>query len=168
MLYCSSLALRCLPRCLHKLTVYCAVTLLVWSPQVAFSDSALGSSSNAQAAPSLLPPGYLLNVVLALAAVIAAFFAMTWLLKRMGSVGGRANGAIELSAALSVGSKERIVLVKAGGKRMLLGVAPGCVQMLHLFDNADAADDDAASDDKGAPSAFRKHLEDATDRGRSQ
>jgi flagellar protein FliO/FliZ len=47
-----------------------------------------------------------------------------------------------------VGSRERVILLRAGDKHLLIGVAPGRVQTLHVFDQAlqpDAKQDAAAA-----------------------
>jgi flagellar protein FliO/FliZ len=45
-----------------------------------------------------------------------------------------AGGLLRVCLSLAVVMKERVVLVQAGEKQMLLGVAPGNVRTLHVFD----------------------------------
>lgn len=77
-----------------------------------------------------------LTVVLGLLFVCAMIFALAWLLRRIGAV-SMANGqSMKVVAGLSVGTRERIVLVDVAGKQILIGVAPGRVSSLHYFDEA--------------------------------
>jgi flagellar protein FliO/FliZ len=48
---------------------------------------------------------------------------------------------MKVVAALSVGPRERVVLVDVGGQQLLLGVAPGRVNMLHRFEQPVIASD---------------------------
>ena len=51
------------------------------------------------------------------------------------------SGPIEIIADVSLGAKERAVLVQVGGKQLLLGVAPGRVNTLHVLDEPVATGD---------------------------
>jgi flagellar protein FliO/FliZ len=71
--------------------------------------------------------------------VLAAVFAAAWLVRRLKTFGRFASGPIEVIADVSLGAKERVVLVQVGGKQLLLGVAPGRVSTLHVLDEPIAA-----------------------------
>jgi flagellar protein FliO/FliZ len=73
------------------------------------------------------------QVMLALIVVLVAVFAAAWLLKRLrGFNAGSANGS-EGVAQTSLGSKERAVIVRVAGERLLLGVASGQVTLLQTL-----------------------------------
>ena len=73
------------------------------------------------------------EVTLALAVVLAAVFACAWLVRRMRGLGNRVGNAIELLAEVPLGPKERAVLLKVGATQLLVGVAPGRVNTLHVL-----------------------------------
>ena len=59
--------------------------------------------------------------------VVALIYVLGWLLSKM-QVSRTAGGdAMRLLGGLSVGSKERVVMLEVNGERLLLGVAPGSV-----------------------------------------
>lgn len=66
--------------------------------------------------------------------VIGLILLCAWLLKRMGNLQAGGNGVLKVRASLSVGLKERVVLVEAAGETLLLGVSPGGIHCLHRFD----------------------------------
>lgn len=84
--------------------------------------------------PAEVDAGGLLRVCLSLAVVIALILAAGWVLRRLQGGGVRAGGTLRCIESIAVGMKERVVLVQAGEKQMLLGVAPGNVRTLHVFD----------------------------------
>ena len=92
-----------------------------------FAAPAAGSAAPAVSA------GGLASVTLALLAVLAAIFALAWLARRMRAFGTRAAGALESLASMPLGAKERAVLLKVGDVQILLGVAPGQVNTLHVL-----------------------------------
>ncbi|MEW6354382.1 MAG: flagellar biosynthetic protein FliO [Pseudomonadota bacterium] len=75
----------------------------------------------------------LLQVTLGLLAVLAAIVATAWVVRRFMHVPGAAHGALKIVGGLPLGARERIVLVQAGETQLLVGVAPGRVQTLHVL-----------------------------------
>jgi flagellar protein FliO/FliZ len=80
----------------------------------------------------LSTPG-VMEFVFSLALVLAAIFVVAWLLRRMGGFNASPGGVIRILGGMSVGSREKIVLVEVGKEQLLIGVAPGRVQTLHVL-----------------------------------
>jgi flagellar protein FliO/FliZ len=83
------------------------------------------------------PLGMVWGLLFLLALVVGAW----WLIKRMGGLPMQLNRSMKVVAALSVGPRERVVLVDVAGQQLLLGVAPGRVNMLHRFEQPVIASD---------------------------
>jgi len=77
--------------------------------------------------------GNLGQVTLALALVLAVIFGAAWALKRMRGFGKAGNATLDVIANLPLTQKERAVLIRCGGTQILLGVAPGRVNTLHVL-----------------------------------
>lgn len=73
--------------------------------------------------------------------LVALVVGAWWLIRRMGGLPLQANRDLRVIAALSVGPRERVVLVDVGGEQLLLGVAPGRVNMLHRLETPIAVGD---------------------------
>lgn len=84
-------------------------------------------------APSI-GAGEVLQVFVALVVVLLMIAAAAWMMRRFSATGFGRPGALRLLASVSVGQRERIVLVQAGETQMLIGVAQGSVRTLHVFD----------------------------------
>lgn len=80
----------------------------------------------------------LLQWSLALLAVLVALFVFAWTLRRLGQFSRLEPGSFRVLAALSLGSRERVVLVQAGAKQLVLGVAPGRVETLCVLEGEEA------------------------------
>jgi flagellar protein FliO/FliZ len=107
---------------------------------------AAAGSAPATSAPGL---GSLTQVSLALALVLALVFGLAWVLRRLR--GTRRPGApgIDILAELSLGPKERAMLLQVDRVRLLVGVGGGQVRTLHVWTDADPAADSPA--DGSAP-----------------
>ena len=79
-------------------------------------------------------PADVLQVFLALIFVLGLIVLVAWLMRRYVTLPAGRAGALRLLAAISVGQRERVVLVQAGETQLLIGIAPGQVRTLHVFD----------------------------------
>jgi flagellar protein FliO/FliZ len=90
--------------------------------------SALSSSQDPIAMTSLW------QLTLGMLLVLSLILAIAWMLKRSGRFQVGAGGGLRILGGLSMGSRERVVLIQAGETQLLLGVAPGRVQTLHVLE----------------------------------
>lgn len=65
-----------------------------------------------------------------LATVLIAILVLAYALRKLGRFSRLDPGAFQVLAALSVGARERVVLLQVGEKQLVLGVAPGQVRNL--------------------------------------
>ncbi|MBI1905615.1 MAG: flagellar biosynthetic protein FliO [Rhodocyclales bacterium] len=84
-------------------------------------------------------------MVIGLGAVIAILLVSLWLIKRLAAPRGAAAG-LKVLGAVSVGSRERVVLIKVAEKVLVVGVSSASVSTLHTLDAAELqnGDDDPA------------------------
>ena len=106
--------------------------------------------ATALSAPASLPQvsvaAELVRVVLGLLGIIAMILAAGWLTRRLQArttPGGRRIRCVE---TLSVGARDRVLLLEANGKRLLVGVGQGGMRTLHVYEGeVESAGDDAAA-----------------------
>lgn len=114
-----------------------------------------GLPGAAETAPAVPAFGeQLVQVLGGLAVVLAMVVVLAWLARRLNA--SRFAGArnLRLVAGISLGSRERILVVEVGDTQLVVGVAPGRVQTLHVLDRPlqNPAPEQAAS---GEPFAAR-------------
>jgi len=96
---------------------------------------ALAQESAPAVAPSSLFTGdYLLQVVGSFVVVIMLLVAVLVMLKRFNGVSASMGGDMRVVSSVGVGQRERAVLLQVGEQQVLLGVGPGNVRALHVFD----------------------------------
>ena len=75
----------------------------------------------------------LAQLTLSLLAIVVLIFAISWALKRLKMSGPRGSGDISVLDELSVGPRDRIVLIRVGESQVLVGVsASGLVPLTPL------------------------------------
>jgi flagellar protein FliO/FliZ len=73
-------------------------------------------------------------------AVLVVIGIVAWVAKRFSGFGVNQVGHMNVVSGISVGHREKVLLIRAGEQHLLLGVAPGRVQTLHTFDKGEITD----------------------------
>ncbi|MDH5435323.1 MAG: flagellar biosynthetic protein FliO [Gammaproteobacteria bacterium] len=76
----------------------------------------------------------LIELVFGLFAVLAVIVAAAWLMRRFGKFNLNAGRNIRILEGLSIGQRERVVLMQVGEKQLLVGVTPGRMETLLVLD----------------------------------
>ena len=74
-----------------------------------------------------------LKVVFSLGLVLLVFYLGVTVFKKYLGASFKANSSIKILGGLSLGGKEKVVLIEAGGVNLLLGVSSANVTTLHHF-----------------------------------
>jgi len=85
-------------------------------------------------AVAVSPSGGVLKMVLGLTVVLAVMALITWVLKRMMPGAGSQQSAVRIVGGVSVGSRERVVVLEVAGRWLVVGVAPGQVSSIANLD----------------------------------
>ncbi len=78
--------------------------------------------------------GELLRVLLSLVAVVALIFAAGWLSRRLQARSRPGGRRIRCVEAMALGARDRVLLIEADGKRLLIGAGPGGMRTLHVYE----------------------------------
>lgn len=78
--------------------------------------------------------GLIMQSVTGLLIVLASVIVLAWMLRRLGRLQSSSGGALKMIDGMALSTRERIVLVQVGDTQVLLGVAPGRVEAVHVLD----------------------------------
>jgi len=91
----------------------------------------------AQPVPVALDTGTLagsaLRMVLSLGAVLGLVAALAWVARRLRAGGMLKTGLIEIVSGVSLGAREKVVLLRVGQEQVLVGVSPAGMRALHVL-----------------------------------
>ncbi len=81
------------------------------------------------------PTGSILKMVMGLAVVLAVMALLSWLVKRLlpNAAGGQ-HSVVKMVGGVSVGSRERVVVLEVAGRWLVVGVAQGQVSAIANLD----------------------------------
>ena len=113
-------------------TLMCLVTTGFLSAVPALADTpATGVATGGLAAGDIASAT--LRMVAGLAIVLGLLAATAWVSKRFRASSGSRGGAIEILPGLSLGNRERVVLLKVGSDQVLVGISPSGLRTLHVI-----------------------------------
>ncbi|MBK6617271.1 MAG: flagellar biosynthetic protein FliO [Nitrosomonas sp.] len=107
---------------------------------VLFSPLSRAESSPAQGftpPPPVISTESMLQLFMGLLIVLALIGLLAWLFKKFGVYSTNQSGLIKIIASANVGQKERIVLTEINDTWLILGVAPGQVNLLHCINKSE-------------------------------
>lgn len=87
-------------------------------------------------------PSYMMKLTGGLLAVVAIIFIVAWMLKRLNLAQQSQGGLLRIIAGLSLGTRDRIVLLQVGKEQILVGLSPGRIEKLHTLAEAVVVDED--------------------------
>lgn len=105
----------------------------------ACADAARAADTAAQAAAPL-GVGKLTEVFGALALVVLLIFGLALAAQRLRLGRGASGKHLQVVDALALGARERLLLVDVAGERVLLGVAGGRIERLHVLASSAAGE----------------------------
>jgi flagellar protein FliO/FliZ len=92
----------------------------------------------AQAAAQPAPASSLFQLLFGLVAVLGLMGGAAWLLKRFGVARSIAGAPVKVVGGISVGGRERILVVEVADQWIVVGVAPGRVNTLSTMPRQEA------------------------------
>lgn len=106
------------------------------------------------------------SVVIGLVFVIVLIIGASFLVKRFSNFQGRDHNKIQFLSVKNIGTKEKIAIIQAGDKQILVGITPQNINALYVFDEPVIIDTKAQPDthiaNQKAPHTFQSILKGLT------
>jgi flagellar protein FliO/FliZ len=112
--------------------ILCGI-LFIWFPACLALPTANSSSQTART----LAAGDIAQWTMGLVMVLGIFFLCVWGVRRLSGITGDRASKMRVVGGLSLGMREKIILVQVGKKQLILGVTPGRIQTLHVLEGED-------------------------------
>ncbi|MFU8789575.1 MAG: flagellar biosynthetic protein FliO [Methylobacter sp.] len=113
--------------------IIAAAVLLGWFP----SCFAVLLTDTPKQAVRTVSSGDMLQWGVGLLLVLAVFFFSVWVMRKLTgmTVGGAEK--MRVVGGLSLGMRERVILLQVGKKQLVLGITPGRIEALHVLEGDD-------------------------------
>ncbi len=77
---------------------------------------------------------HVLNWALGLVVVLSLFFICVWIMRKMGGFAISSRENMRVISGLSLGAREKLILVQVGNKQLVLAVMPGKIEQLLVLE----------------------------------
>jgi len=81
--------------------------------------------------------GDMLHWSVGLLIVLAIFFLCAWGIRKLSGITANSTGKMRVIGGLSLGMREKVILLQVGKKQLILGVTPGRIDALHVLEGDD-------------------------------
>jgi len=143
-----------------NITAIIAVPLTLLST----ATSAAEGEAAARLVESPLSAGNLATTAMGLLIVLGVMLGLAWIVRRFLQAPGMGKGAIRVMGGVSLGARERAVLLSVDRRRILVGIAPGQVRTLADL-GIDESIDEFEADEVDPASSFARQLGQLVGRG---
>ena len=99
------------------------------------------------------------KVILSLGLVLLIFYIGASVFKKYAGSSIKSNSRIRILGGLSLGAKDRVVIIEAGNVNLLLGVSNGGISKLHQFSDSELNTNEEYMEDESKLLNFSHHLE---------
>jgi flagellar protein FliO/FliZ len=113
-----------------------AAALPATNPQAGAAPGAVPAAPGPMVGPSA---GNLLQTIFALSLVLALLGAMVWFMKRFGPQAAAGAAQMRTIGALSLGGRERVVVIEVGDQWIVVGASPGRINALATMPKQEVA-----------------------------
>lgn len=87
--------------------------------------------------------GHMLQMVLSLGIIIVLILFCAYAVRKVNFARVRSDNAIKIVASLSLGAREKLVLIQIGGQQILFSMTPGAINKIVSFDEPVVSENDA-------------------------
>lgn len=111
--------------------IACILYLL---PKYALAEMVAKQGAHLASVQSPMSISYVVQILISFLFVIGFILLLAWLMRRTGRFGSGSSQIIKIISSMSLGMREKILIVEVGGVNIVVGVAPGQVRTLHVIE----------------------------------
>lgn len=121
---------------------------------------------NSEQSVNTVSYGHVLNWTLGLIFVLCLFFACVWVVRKTGALSVNTKTNMKVVSGLSLGMREKLILVQVGEKQLVLGVTPGRIDNLLVLEGSEQLFKEDG--DKGTGDGFSNKLKQVMNRAQNE
>ena len=116
----------------YSIKIICVILYII--PKMAIAEALAKQGADLASVDSPMSLSYVAQILISFLVVIGFIFFMAWLMRRSGRFGYGSGQVIKIISSMSLGMREKILVIEVGGANIVVGVAPGQIRTLHVLD----------------------------------
>lgn len=102
-------------------------------PAICFGEVLADKESQIVPAGSPMSFAYVMQILVSFLIVIGVILFIAWFMKRTGRLGHGGGQLIKIKSSISLGMREKIIVIEVANENIVVGVAPGQIRTLHVM-----------------------------------
>jgi len=139
-----------------KIIILCSILII---PIICFGETTESKTPFLANAGSHMSFSYVMQILVSFLLVIGFILALAWFMKKSGRLGYGSGQAIRIKSSLSLGMREKIIVVEVGATEIIVGVAPGQIRTLHVLEGGSQSDDPLNAGDAQSKTGFKQLMD---------
>jgi flagellar protein FliO/FliZ len=107
--------------------------------------------------------GDMLHWGIGLLIVLTIFFFCVWGMRKLSGISVSGAEKMRIIGGLSLGMREKIILLQIGKKQLVLGVTPGRIDALHVLEGDDCLNNESLSNESGFSAIIKQVIKGRSD-----
>jgi len=107
---------------------------------IAVAAEIAGGNTHLASAASPVSISYAMQILISFLAVIGFILLLAWFMRKTGRYGAGSNQVLKVISSMSLGMREKILLIEVEGVGIVVGVAPGQITALHVLERGVTAE----------------------------
>jgi flagellar protein FliO/FliZ len=132
---------------------------LFFLPEICFGESL--ADKNAQLVPAGSPMSfsYVIQILISFLIVIGVILSIAWFMKKTGRLGYGGGQLIKIKSSISLGMREKILVIEVANENIVVGVAPGQIRTLHVMGSDIEIEDQGNLKGNGGNRGFKQLID---------
>ena len=111
-------------------------------PNISVAEVLAKQGANTTGMEGPMSYSYVVQILISFLVVIAFILILAWLMRRTGRFGYGNRQIIKILSSISLGMREKILLIDVAGEKFVVGIGPGQIRTLHVLDSNVKLNDD--------------------------
>lgn len=108
---------------------------LYWLPTICYGENLANQSAQIASSGNPMSFSYVMQILISFLVVIGFILFIAWFMKRTGRLGYGSGQIIKIKSSISLGMREKILIIEVANENIVVGVAPGQIRTLHVLAN---------------------------------
>ena len=109
--------------------------ILFCIPHLCAAEVMMKQGADSPGMENPLSLSYVIQILISFLAVVIFIFLLAWLMRKTGRFGSGSGQTIKIISSMSLGMREKIMILNVGGENIVVGIAPGQIRTLHVLNS---------------------------------
>ena len=128
-------------------------------PTICYGENLANQSAQIASSGNPMSFSYVMQILISFLVVIGFILFIAWFMKRTGRLGYGSGQIIKIKSSISLGMREKILIIEVANENIVVGVAPGQIRTLHVLANGVETDNQEKFKENSVNRGFKQLID---------